>query len=60
MGPIGLLGSHRQPTRHPSKFIAAAQPAKHARGLTIGELLVGGQGFPLCQPSVRQIRLLNR
>ncbi len=45
MGPVGLLGGHRQPTRHPGRLVAAAaQPAKHARGLAAGGLLVGGQG----------------
>jgi hypothetical protein len=45
MGPVGLLGGHRQPTRHPSGLVAAmAQPAKHAGGLTVGVLPVGGQG----------------
>jgi hypothetical protein len=44
VGPVGLLGGHRQPTRHLGRLIAAASPAKHARGLAIGGLLVGGQG----------------
>jgi hypothetical protein len=46
MSPVGLLGGHRQPTRHPSRLIiAATQPAKHARRLAIGGRLVGGHGF---------------
>ena len=46
MGPVGLLGGHRQPTRHPGGLVAAAaQPAKHAGGLATGGLLVGGQGL---------------
>jgi hypothetical protein len=43
VGPIGLLGGHRQATRHLDSLLAAAQPAKHARGVAIGGLLVGGQ-----------------
>jgi hypothetical protein len=43
MGPVGLLGGHRQATRHPGGLLATAQPAKHALGLAIGGLLVGGQ-----------------
>jgi hypothetical protein len=46
MGPGGLLGGHRQPTRHLGGPVAtAAQEAKHAGGLAIGGRLVGGQGF---------------
>jgi hypothetical protein len=43
MRSIGLLGGHRQTTRHPDRLVgAASQPAKHARGLTIDGLLMGG------------------
>ena len=46
MSPVGLLGRHRQPTRHVAGLVAAAaQPAKHARRRVIGGLLVGGQGL---------------
>jgi hypothetical protein len=46
MGPVGLLGGHRQRTRQLGRLVAAApQPAKHAGRLTNGGLLVGGQGF---------------
>jgi hypothetical protein len=46
VGPVDLLGGHRQPTRHPGRLvIAAAQPAKHAGRLVTGGLLVGGQDF---------------
>ena len=46
MGPVGLLGGHRQPTRHLGRLVAAAaQPAKHAGRLATGGLLVGGQGL---------------
>jgi hypothetical protein len=41
--PVGLLGGHRQPTRHAGRLIAAAQPAKHAGRLATGGRLVGGQ-----------------
>src|SRR5512132_529820 len=45
-GAVGLLGGHRQSTRHASRLvIAAAQPAKHARGRAAGGLLVAGQGY---------------
>jgi hypothetical protein len=44
MSPVDLLGGHRQPTRHLSGLaVAAAQPAKHPRGLSAAGLLVGGQ-----------------
>jgi hypothetical protein len=44
VGPVGLLGGHRQPTRHPGGPVAAAaEPAKHPGGLAAGGLLVGGQ-----------------
>jgi hypothetical protein len=42
MSAVGLLGGHRRPTRDPGGLLAAAQPAKHACGLVIGGLLVGG------------------
>jgi hypothetical protein len=43
MGPVGLLGGHRQPTRHPGGLlVAATQPAKHAGALPAGGM-VGGQ-----------------
>jgi hypothetical protein len=42
MSAVGLLGGHRQATRDPGRLHAAAPPAKHARGLVIGGLLVGG------------------
>src|SRR5829696_8433582 len=47
VGPVDLLGGHRQPTRHPGRRGAAVatQEAKHAGRLTNGGLLVGGQGF---------------
>jgi hypothetical protein len=46
MGAVGLLGGHRQtPWYVVALVVAAAQEAKHARGLAIGRLLVGGQGF---------------
>jgi hypothetical protein len=46
MGPVGLLGGHRHPTRYAGRsVIVAAQPAKHAGRLVIGGLLVGGQGL---------------
>jgi hypothetical protein len=46
LGPVGLLGGHRQRTRQLGRLVAAApQPAKHAGRLTNGGLLVGGQGF---------------
>jgi hypothetical protein len=41
---VGLLGGHRQPTRHATRLVAAAQEAKHPGGLLTGGLLVGGQG----------------
>jgi hypothetical protein len=44
VGPVGLLGGHRQPTSYMDEVVvAAAQPAKHPSGLATGELLVGGQ-----------------
>jgi hypothetical protein len=44
MGPVDLLGGHRQSTRYADRVvIAAAQPAKHARRLATGGLLIGGQ-----------------
>jgi hypothetical protein len=46
VGLIDLLGGHCQPTRHPGSLVAAAaQPAKHARAVRAGGLLVGSQGF---------------
>jgi hypothetical protein len=47
VGPVGLLGGHRQPPRHVGKLVAAAaaQPAKHAGRLAAGGPLVGGQDF---------------
>ena len=46
MGPVRLLGGHRKPTRHPGGLVAAAaQLAKHARGLTAAGLLVCDQGL---------------
>jgi hypothetical protein len=43
MSPVGLLGGYRQPTRDAATLVVgAAQPAKHARGLVTGGLLVGG------------------
>jgi hypothetical protein len=46
MGPVGLLGGHRQRTRQLGGLVAAApQPAKHAGGLAAAGLLLGGQGF---------------
>ena len=45
IGPVGLLGRHRHPTRHPGGLLAAAaQPAKHAGRLATGGLIVGRQG----------------
>ena len=42
--PVGLLGGHRQPTRHPDRLvIAATYPAKHAARLATSVRLVGGQ-----------------
>jgi hypothetical protein len=44
VGAVGLLGGHRQPTRHLSKLVAvAAPPAKHPGRLVAGWLLVSGQ-----------------
>jgi hypothetical protein len=44
MGPVDLLGGHRQSTRYAGRVvIAAAQPAKHAGRLVTGGLLIGGQ-----------------
>jgi len=44
MGPVDLLGGHRQSTRYAGRVvIAAAQPAKHARRLATGGLLIGSQ-----------------
>jgi hypothetical protein len=44
VGPVGLLGSHCQPTRHPGGLlVAATQPAKHAGRRATGGRLVGGQ-----------------
>jgi hypothetical protein len=46
MGPVGLLGSYRQPTWRLSLLVAAAaQPAKHAARLATGEELVGRHGL---------------
>jgi hypothetical protein len=46
VGPVDLLGGHRQSARYAGRLVAAAaQPAKHARGVTAGGLLVGGQGL---------------
>jgi hypothetical protein len=45
MGPVGLLGGHRQATRDPGRLLAPAQPAKHAGGLAAGGRLMGGHGF---------------
>jgi hypothetical protein len=47
MGPVGLLGGHRQATRHPGRLVAAVAtpPAKHAGRLATAGLLVGGQGL---------------
>jgi hypothetical protein len=46
VGPVGLLGGHRQPAWYLGRLVAAAaQPAKHARGLTAAGLLVCGHGF---------------
>jgi hypothetical protein len=43
MSTVGLLGGHRQPTRHPSMVVAAAaHEAKHAGRLAGGGRLVGG------------------
>jgi hypothetical protein len=42
---VGLLGGHRQPTWYPGRLVAAAQPAKHPRGLMTGGWLVGGQSL---------------
>jgi hypothetical protein len=65
MGPVGLLGGDRQPTRHQGRLVAAAsEPAKHAGGLAIGGLLVGGQGLHRRRTSgpgltvAREIRLV--
>jgi hypothetical protein len=46
VGPVDLLGSHRQPTWHLGGGLVAtaAQPAKHAGWLATGGLLVGRQG----------------
>jgi hypothetical protein len=44
MSPVGLLGGHRQPTRHLGRLVAAAQEAKHAGRLAAAGRLVGGQG----------------
>jgi hypothetical protein len=44
VGPVGLLGGHRQPAWHLSgRVAAAAQPAKHPGRLASAWLLVGGQ-----------------
>jgi hypothetical protein len=44
VGPVDLLGGHRQSTRNAGRVvIAAVQPAKHAGGLVTGGLLMGGQ-----------------
>jgi len=44
VGPVDLLGGHRQPTRHRGRLVAAAtQPAKHAVRPAIGGMLGGGQ-----------------
>jgi hypothetical protein len=44
MGPVDLLGGHRQSARYADRVvIAAAQPAKHAWRLATGGLLIGGQ-----------------
>ena len=44
IGPVGLLGSHRQPTRHPGgQLLAATQPAKHAGRPATGGRLMGAQ-----------------
>jgi len=46
MGPVGLLGGHRHPTRDAGRLvIVAAQPGKHASRRAVGGRLVGGQGF---------------
>jgi hypothetical protein len=46
MSPVDLLAGHCQPTRHLSGLVGAApQPAKHARGLATGGLLISGQGM---------------
>jgi hypothetical protein len=45
VGPIGLLGGHRQPTRHLGRLVVAAPQPANARRLRIGGRLVGGQGF---------------
>jgi hypothetical protein len=46
MGPVGLLGGHRQPTLHLGELVVvAAPPAKHAVRQAAGGLLVGGQGL---------------
>jgi hypothetical protein len=46
VGPVGLLGGHRKPTRYLGGLVVAApQPAKHAGRLAIGGRLVGGQGL---------------
>jgi hypothetical protein len=46
IGPVGLLGRDRHPTRQPSGLVAAAAPpAKHAGRLATGWLLERGQGF---------------
>jgi hypothetical protein len=43
IGPVDVLGGHRQPTRHLGGLVAAAaQPAKHAGWLVAGGWLVGG------------------
>ena len=43
MSAVGLLGGHRQPTRHQSGLVAAAaHEAKHAGRLAAGGLLEGG------------------
>jgi hypothetical protein len=44
MGPVDLLGGYRQSTRYAGRVvIAATQPAKHARRLATGGLLIGDQ-----------------
>ena len=47
MGPVDLLGGHRQATtRHRGWLVVAApQPAKHAARLAAGGLLLGGQAL---------------
>src|SRR5829696_8851693 len=44
MGPVGLLGGHRQPTWRLGRLVAGtARPAKHAGALPATGLVISGQ-----------------